>query len=194
MRILVIGATGTLGRPVVEALGAHEILAAGRHGPVVVDLAEPDSIHALYRGLGEVDAVVCAAGEAGFAPLDQLTDADFERSLRSKLMGQVNLVRFGFASVRDGGSFTLTSGVLARRPMRGSAAVSLVNSALEGFARAAALEAPRSIRVNVVSPPWATESLRALGMDLAGGRPAAAIAQVYRRSVEGRDTGQVLEL
>ena len=195
MRILVVGATGTIGRAVVAALSPrHDIVpVTRRHTAITADLARPDSIRALYQALGQVDAVVCAAGDAKFAPLDQLSDSDFQFSLNNKLLGQVNLVRYGFAHVRDGGSFTLTSGILARTPMPGSAAVSLVNSGLEGFTRAAALEAPRGIRVNAVSPPWVTETLQALGMDPSQGLPAASVARSYVESVEGKQSGVVLE-
>lgn len=147
----------------------------------------------MYGSTGELDAVVCAAGEAKFAPLAQLTDADFRFCLDNKLMGQVNLVRLGFEHVRDRGSFTLTTGVLAHAPMPGSAAISLVNAAVEGFVRAAALEAPRGIRVNAVSPPWVTETLVALKMDPAQGLPAAVVARSYVDSVTGRASGAVLE-
>jgi len=124
--------------------------------------------------------------------LDELSDADFHFSIDNKLMGQVNLVRYGLGSVVDGGSITITSGILAQQPSRGSAAISLVNAGLEGFARAAALEAPRGIRINVVSPPWVTETLQALGMPLQGGLPAATVAQAYVACVEGTATGQVI--
>jgi len=147
----------------------------------------------MYRSLGTLDAVVCAAGQAKFAPLVQLSDADFTFSLDNKLMGQVNVVRFGFEHVQDGGSITVTAGSLAQTPTRGSAAVSLVNAGLEGFARAAALEAPRKIRVNAVSPPWVTETLQALNMDLSQGLPAAVVARAYVRSVTGSDTRSTLK-
>ncbi len=107
-------------------------------------------------------------------------------------MGQVNVVRFGFAAVADGGSITLTSGVLAQRPMPGSSAVSLVNGGLEGFMRAAALEAPRKIRVNAVSPGFATETLIALKMDPAYGTPASEIAKLYLHALDGRMTGETV--
>src|SRR5438105_4834558 len=195
MRILVVGATGTIGREVVSALSRdHEVLRASLHeSPISVDISSASSIEEMYRQAGALDAVVGAAGQARFAPLAQLSEADFTFSLENKLMGQVNLVRLGFPSVRDGGSFTLTSGVLARTAMSGSAAVSLVNAGVEGFARAAALEAPRGIRVNVVSPPWVTETLRALGMDPAQGLPAATVARSYVESVAGSQTGATLE-
>lgn len=193
MRILLIGATGTIGSAIAAALGErHDLVPASRQrAREQVDISDAQSIRALYSRVGRVDAVVSAAGRAAFKPLNALADDDFELSLRNKLMGQVNLVRLGLESVADNGSFTLTAGYLARHPMPGSAAVSLVNSALEGFVRAAALEAPRGIRVNVVSPPWVTETLKALGRPLTGGLPAAIMAQSYVRSIEGAETGQV---
>jgi NAD(P)-dependent dehydrogenase (short-subunit alcohol dehydrogenase family) len=139
-----------------------------------------------------VDAIVCAAGQAAFKPLGELSDADFALSLGNKLMGQVNVVRSGLASVADNGSITLTSGILAQQPAPGTAAISLVNAGLEGFTRAAALEAPRGIRVNVVSPPWVTETLQAMGRPTVGSLPAAVVAHAYVGSVEGRMTGQVI--
>lgn len=194
MRILVIGATGTIGKAIAAALGRrHEVvLASRRQAPLRVDIADPASIRALYAKVGKVGAVISAAGEARFKPLDELSDADFAFSIGNKLMGQVNLVRYGFDRVADKGSITLTSGILAQRPSRGSGAISLVNAGLEGFARAAALEAPRGIRINVVSPPWVTETLKALGMSLEAGLPAATVAQAYVRSVEGTDSGTVI--
>jgi NAD(P)-dependent dehydrogenase (short-subunit alcohol dehydrogenase family) len=194
MRILVIG-TGTIGGAVAAALSAgNEIISASlRSTTRKVDIADPASIQQMYRSLGKLDAVVCAAGQAKFAPLVQLSDADFRFSLDNKLMGQVNVVRVGVEHVRDGGSFTLTAGSLAQQPTPGSAAISLVNAGIEGFARAAALEAPRRIRVNAVSPPWVTETLQALKMDLSEGLPAAVVARAYVRSVTGTDTGSILK-
>ena len=194
MRILLIGATGTIGEAVAAALaGRHEVVRASRNtADEQVDLADPASVRPLFRRVGRVDAIVSAAGNAAFRPLADLGDEDFAFSLGNKLMGQVNLVRYGLKSVADGGSITLTSGVLAQHPEPGTAAISLVNAGLEGFTRAAALEAPRGIRINVVSPPWVTETLEAMGRPLDGGLPAEVVAQAYVRSVEGSEAGQVI--
>lgn len=194
MRILVVGATGTIGRAVSAALSeGNEIISASlRSTTVKVDIADPASIRQMYRSVGRLHAVVCAAGQAKFAPLAQLSDDDFRFCLDNKLMGEVNLVRFGFEYMEDGGSFTLTTGVLAQTPMPGSAAISLVNAGLEGFVRAAALEAPRKIRVNAVSPPWVTETLQALKMDTSQGLPAVTVARAYVRSVTGTESGATL--
>ena len=194
MRILVIGASGTIGKAVVDALsGGNEVIrASSKTSPTKVDIANANSIRGMYHSLGRVDHVVCCAGNAKFGPLEQLSDDDFRFCLDHKLMGQVNVVRYGFENVNDGGSFTVTSGVLAQNPMKGSGAISLVNAGLEGFVRAAALEAPRGIRVNVVSPPWVTETLIAYKMDPKGGVPAAEVAKTYVKAVEGEDTGRTL--
>ena len=194
MRILIVGA-GVVGSAVAAALrDRHDlVIASVQTSPEKVDIAEPASIRALVSRIGRVDAVVSAAGRAAWKGLGDLSDADFDFSLRHKLMGQVNLFRLALDAMADRGSFTFTAGYLSRNPAPGSSAVSLVNAALEGFGRAAALEAPRGIRVNVVSPPWITETLQKLGRPVTGGMPAAVVAQAYVRSVEGSDTGQVFD-
>jgi NAD(P)-dependent dehydrogenase (short-subunit alcohol dehydrogenase family) len=195
MRIIVVGATGTIGSAVVTALSSqHDVVSVGfKNGAIRVDLASIESIIQLFRTVEAFDALVCAAGRAAFGSLDDLKDADFQLGLSNKLMGQVNLVRIGRQYIHDNGSFTLTSGVLSREPMKGSASISMVNAGLEGFARAAALELPRGIRINVVSPPWVTETLIARKMDPSIGLPAATVAQAYLAGVEGTATGQTLD-
>ena len=169
----------------------HEISMAG--STVRVDISDVESIRAMYREVGTVDAVISAAGSTRRKPLRELTDDDFAYSIAHKLMGQVNLVRYGIEHVADNGSFTLTSGVLGREPILGSEAISLVNLGLEGFARAAALELPRGLRVNVVSPPWVEETLREYRMEGFRGLPAATVAQAYVRALTSDANGEVLE-
>ena len=195
MKVLVIGAKGTIGKAVAEALErhGHEVVRASRTSDPRVDLEDPKSIQALFSGIGRIDAVVGCAGSGGWGPLANLSDQDFAFSLRSKLMGQVNLIRTAQGYVRDGGSITVTSGTLATHPQPGGAAISLVNAGLEGFVRAAALELPRGIRVNVVSPPWVKETLRAMKADESRGLAAADVAKAYLAAVEGKGTGEVLE-
>lgn len=194
MRIILIGGTGTIGSAVYQLLSdTHEVVRATRSGEdLQVDMASPDTIRAMFEAAGRCDALICAAGQARFAPLAELEDEDFSFTLANKLMGQVNLVRIGSEFMKDGGSFTLTSGILAQKPMSGSAAVSLVNAALEGFVRAAALELPRMIRANVVSPPWVQETLVKMGRDPAPGMPVEQVARAYRESVEGDTSGEVI--
>lgn len=194
MRIIVVGATGTIGKAVAKLLATeHDVVkVAFRSGDYRVDMSDKDSIERMFKDVGPFDALACAAGVARFGSLAELSDEDFQTGLMGKLMGQVNLVRVGMNYINDNGSFTLTSGVLSHQPMPGSASISMVNAGLEGFVRAAALELPRGIRINVVSPPWVKETLQALNMDTSGGVPAALVAQAYWASVHGTRTGLVI--
>ena len=195
MKVVVVGATGTIGKAVADALAkrGHDVIRASRKSAVRVDIQDKASLNALFEGNKDVDAVVSCAGGAGWGPLGNLSDDDFALSLSYKLMGQVNVVRVARNKVRDGGSITVTSGILATKPTPGSAAVSLVNAGLEGFVRAAGLETERGVRVNVVSPPWVKETLRAMKMDDSSGLAAAEVAKAYVAAVEGQANGQVLE-
>jgi NAD(P)-dependent dehydrogenase (short-subunit alcohol dehydrogenase family) len=194
MRVIVVGATGTIGKAVVKLLSMeHEVVrVASRSGDYRVDMTDNDSIVKLFQEVGPFDALVSAAGVARFGPLSELSDEDFQLGIRGKLMGQVNLVRIGLKYINENGSFTLTSGILSHQPVPGSASISMVNAGLEGFVRAAALEMPRGIRINVVSPPWVKETLEALGMDTSSGMPAERVAQAYRASIGGTRSGTMI--
>ena len=194
MRVIVVGATGTIGKSVVKLLASeHDVVkVALKSGDFRVDMSQKESIEKMFKEVGSFDALVCAAGVARFGPLSELSDEDFQLGLSGKLMGQVNLVRVGVDYISDNGSFTLTSGVLSQQPMPGSSSISMVNAGIEGFGRAAALEMQRGIRINVVSPPWVKETLEALGMDTSSGMPAERVAQAYRASISGTRSGNVI--
>ncbi|HTZ18130.1 MAG TPA: short chain dehydrogenase [Dissulfurispiraceae bacterium] len=195
MKVLLIGATGTIGSAIMQSIGVrHEVVQVSRSKTDIrVDLSDKLSITNMFKSAGRVDAVICAAGLAVFGPLLNLSDDDFALGIGNKLMGQVNVVRVGVDYLKDSGSFTLTSGILSRKPTQGSVAISLVNSGLEGFCRAAALEMPRGIRINVVSPNWVIDTLKAFKMDPSIGTPVEAVAHVYVEALEGGMTGQVLD-
>lgn len=193
-RVLVVGASGLLGSELVKALeGKADVVEASRSRSAhTVDISDPASLRRLFEQVGTVDAIACTAGAARFAPWAGATEDDWAFSLANKLMGQVNVARLGAPYVRDGGAITLTTGVLAQHPMPGGAIVTTVNAAVEGFARAAAVEIGARVRVNVVSPGWITETLVAMGMDPAPGLPAAEAAGYYIEQMERGAAGSVL--
>jgi NAD(P)-dependent dehydrogenase (short-subunit alcohol dehydrogenase family) len=195
MKVIVIGASGTIGKAVVEQLGQrHEIVAVGsRSGEYQADIADIAQVKALFAKVGKADAVVVAAGALHFAPLAGFTPENFYVGLNSKLMGQVNVAMVAQEYLNDGGSITLTSGIVADQPIRNGASASMVNSAVEGFARGAAIELPRGLRINVVSPTVLQESMDSYGPFFIGFEPAPAqrVALSYARSVDGAQTGQV---
>jgi NAD(P)-dependent dehydrogenase (short-subunit alcohol dehydrogenase family) len=198
MKILLVGASGTIGRAVAEQLGArHDLVTAGRtSGDVRLDLCDPASVRVAFAKHRRVDAVVSCAGHVKFAPFAEMTAADYEIGLRDKLMGQVGLVLAGRDAVADGGSFTLTTGVLAHDPVRQGTSASMVNGALEAFVMAAAIELPRGQRINAVSPGVIEEAMSAYAPFFRGFEPvpAARAALAYAKSVEGARTGQVFRV
>lgn len=200
LRILLVGAGGTLGRAVAAELGSrHDVIKAGRNsGDVRLDMSDPASIERALAKIGELDAVACAAGSVAFLPLGQIQPAAIEESayglgLRDKLMGQVNLALAARKYLRDRGSITLISGVTADEPIAAGSSATMVNCALEGFVRAAAIELPRGLRINLVSPGLLLESVAEFGAFFRGFEPvpAARAARAYARSIEGLQTGQV---
>ena len=198
MKIIVIGATGTIGKPVVAALqDRHEIVKVGsKSGDHQVDIKDSGSIRKLFENTGRFDALVSCVGKVHFGDFAKLTETEVMIGLKDKLMGQVNLVLIGRDYANDNGSFTLTSGVLSHDPIRFGACASLVNGALDCFVRAAAIELPRGLRINVVSPGLLDESAGALGDYFRGHEtvPGKRAANAFAKSVEGRLTGQVFHV
>lgn len=198
MKILLVGATGTLGTAVHETLDArgHDVLTVGRtSGDLRYDITDPTQITALYDRAGQVDAVVSAAGQVPYNGIRDLTSEDFQSAFHGKVLSQIELVRQGLSHVTDRGSFTLITGVLARVPIITGAAASMAGGAVEAFVRAAAIEiAP--YRINAISPTVFTESLDHYEDYFPGMASVdlADVAQAYVRSVEGPQTGQIYEL
>jgi NAD(P)-dependent dehydrogenase (short-subunit alcohol dehydrogenase family) len=198
MKIIVVGATGTIGRAVVaEMAPRHEIVKVGsRSGDVNVNITSTESITRLYETVGEFDALISATGNAYFGDFQTMTENEVYISIKSKLMGQVNLVLLGQTYIRDRGSFTLTSGILSQDPIAGGASVSMVNAALDGFVIGAAIELPRSIRINCVSPGVLQESMDKYAAFFRGHEPvpASRVALAYSKSVEGLLTGKIFQV
>lgn len=198
MRILIVGASGTIGRAVTAELGQrHEVVTAGRNsGDIRLDITNSESIRAAYAESGPLDAVVSTAGTVRFAPFAELDASGYEVGLRDKLMGQVNLVLIGRDSISDGGSFTLTTGVLDRDPIVAGSSASMVNGAVNAFVTAAAIEMPRGQRINAVSPGVIQEAMEAYAPYFRGFEsvPAARAALAYAKSVEGARNGIVFRV
>jgi NAD(P)-dependent dehydrogenase (short-subunit alcohol dehydrogenase family) len=198
MNIIVIGASGTIGRAVVEELGArHDIIEVGRtSGKHQVDITDIAGVRNLFERVGKADGVVVTAGDLHFGPLSDMTPAQFGIGLQHKLMGQVNVALAAQHYLNEGGSITLTSGIVGDEPIRFGVNATTVNAAVEGFARAAALELPRGLRINVVNPSVLQESMDAYGPYFHGFEPVPArrVALAYVKSVDGLQTGKVIRV
>ncbi len=193
-RILLVGATGTIGTAVHNRLAkTYDVVPASRaNSELKVDLGDSDSIEALFERVGPLDAIVSTAGEGQVRPLLQLTDADYGRATDVQLMGQINLFRKGVGLLREGGSVTLTSGLAARQPFPGAAAIGMACAGLERFVASAATEL-EGVRINVVAPSIVRESLEQMGLPTDGGVSAEDTAEAYLAAVEGTMHGTVIE-
>ncbi|AIS63058.1 MULTISPECIES: short chain dehydrogenase [Listeria] len=194
MKILLIGASGTLGSAVKERLEKKaDVITAGRHsGDVTVDITSVDSIKKMYTQVGKVDAIVSATGSATFSPLTELTPEKNAVTISSKLGGQINLVLLGINSLNDNGSFTLTTGIMMEDPIVQGASAAMANGAVTAFAKSAAIEMPRGLRINTVSPNVLEESWDRLEPFFQGFNPVPAerVARAFEKSVFGAQNGE----
>lgn len=198
MKIVVVGATGTIGKAIVAKLEQeHTVITASRKGAdVAVDMTSPASIQAMYEQVGKIDALVVAAGAAYFGPLTTMTPEDNEQSIDGKLKGQMNLVLLGLEHLNDGGSFTLVTGIMMDDPIKQGASAAMVNGGIRAFVKSAAIEMPRGIRINSVSPNVLQESWDKYADFFVGFNPVPAerVAQAFVKSILGGQTGQNYEV
>ena len=198
MKIVIVGASGTVGSAVSELLAKdHQVIRVGHsRGDARVDMRDPASIKALFAQVGPFDALVVASGSVAFNGLTEMTDEQWQVGLESKLMGQINLTRAAIPHLNDKGSITLISGILSEEPINWGVSASTVNGAIDHFVKAAACELPRGLRINVVSPTVLEESMDKYADVFPGfvPVPAAKVAQAYKKSVLGIQTGQVFRV
>ncbi len=198
MTILIIGGTGTIGKEVVNHFTfENEIIIANRSSTdYSVDIADSNSLEKLFKKVGKVDAIICVAGEAKWGDFDELTEEDFYIGIRSKLMGQVNIVRIGKDYLTPNGSITLTTGILADDPVVKTTSAAMVNGGIHSFVMAAALELKNGVRLNVVSTGVVENAYRKYQSYFPGHTPIPMNKMVrgYVRSLEGRGNGQVIRI
>ena len=198
MRILIIGGKGTIGSKVSTYFSEkHEVIIAGRtYADQVVDISNSQSIEVLFKRIGMLDAVICAAGEAKWAPFKDLSEEDFYIGIRSKLMGQLNLVRIGKKYLNPNGSITLTTGILADDPVIMTTSAAMVNGAIHSFVKAVVLELDNGIRVNAVSSGLVEDALDKYEDYFPGHNPIPMdkMLRGYIRSVEGKANGEIIRI
>jgi NAD(P)-dependent dehydrogenase (short-subunit alcohol dehydrogenase family) len=199
MKILIIGASGTIGKPVSAALrkNGHEVLEAGRsHSPYTVDITDASSISRLLEKTGKLDALISMAGTAKWAPFSELTEADYQIGLNSKLMGQVNLVRLALPYLSSTGSITLTTGILADRPVPQTSSAAMVNGALHSFVKAASLEIDSGKRINVVSTGVVADAYDHYADYFSGHTPIAMdrVVHCYTYALHQAQNGELIKV
>ncbi len=198
MKILIIGGNGTVGKPVVSHFKKNnEIIVAGRSkSDVAVDISNSNSIKAMFEKTGKLDAIICIAGEAKWDYFNKLTEEDYYIGLKSKLMGQVNLVRIGQNYLNQNGSVTLSTGILADDPVVKTTSAAMVNGGIHSFVKAVALELDNGLRVNVVSSDVVEDAYEKY-KDIFPGHnpiPMSKVINGYVRSVNGKGNGEIIRI
>ncbi|WP_405206443.1 short chain dehydrogenase [Aquimarina sp. LLG6339-5] len=197
MKILIIGSTGTIGKKIYKSLQEHhEVYGAHRNsGAYPIDITNQESIRQLFEKLPKLDAVINAAGTASWKPLFELKEEDYYLGIKSKLMGQVNLVHIAKDYINDHGSITLTTGILAEHYEPNAVALSLVNGAIHSFVNAASKELNRGIRLNTVAP-GAISGVFPKNKKFAGYFPVEIedVVKIYEYSLTTTNSGQILKI
>jgi NAD(P)-dependent dehydrogenase (short-subunit alcohol dehydrogenase family) len=197
MRILVIGGNGTIGKKVSQRLlERHEVIIAGRSsGDVQVDFSDASSIKKMLEEVGEVDSIVAIAGDAKWDKFNNLSEEDFYIGIKSKLMGQVNVVRIGKNYLNKGGSITLSTGILADDPVDMTTSAAMVNGAIHSFVKAVVLELDM-VRVNVVCSDLVEDAYEKYKDYFPGNTPVPMhkIVDGYVKCIEGKITGRILRI
>ncbi len=198
MKILIIGGHGTIGRKVSSYFSEnHEVLIAGRSsGDFIIDLTDIESIRCVLASIPSLDSIICIAGEAKWDDFKDLTEEDYYIGIKSKLMGQVNLVRVGQDYLKSKGSITLSTGILADDPVAKTTSAAMVNGALHSFVKAVALEIENELRVNVVSLGVVEDAYEKYKRFFPGHNPVSMQKAInaYVRSVEGKGNGEIIRV
>ena len=198
MRVLIIGAGGTIGKKLTPRLRKnHDVITAGRSsGDVNVDISSQESIKRMFDKLPKVDACICIAASGPMDDFATITEDQLKTDMQAKLFGQINLVLIGQHYLNDNGCFTLTSGVFADVPYKGVTGGALTSGALHSFTLSASVQLPRNLRINVVSPGMAEDSAAAYAQNFPGLAvvPMESITDAYELTVEQEINGQILRI
>lgn len=196
MKIVIVGASGTMGTHLSKALGKdNEIVTADRSsGDIKVDITSPASIEEMFKKVGPFDALISTAGPTYVGPWKNLDDKEFRKGVEGKMMGQINLVLIGQHYINPKGSFTLITGALSQDPQKNFANASAANGAVEGFVRAAAIELENGIRINAVSPTVIENSPQYFPY-FPGDIPVTMqqLEYGFRKRVFGANTGHIIK-
>ncbi|EAS41587.1 short chain dehydrogenase [Photobacterium profundum] len=204
MKILVIGATGTIGSALVASLKEQsnasdiQVISVGRGNKpdstvqldFTADLEDMTSIETVLKRLGSVDAIVNFAGGAALGKVfgsEAMSFEDYNVGFQSKLMGQVNLAKLAESYLTPGGSITLTSGQTSSIPVLGMTAAAMVNAAIDTFVQGAALELGDGKRINSVSPGMLQQTMQQIpGLDTTGGVDIKEVVAAYQTVIMDR--------
>lgn len=168
-RILVIGGGSGIGFGIARgaaAEGAKVMIASRNAGKIaeaaktfggtsaVLDVGEEANIAKFFKEHTGFDHIAFTAGDTDSLSFGVLGDLDLKQAAQrfnTRFWGAVAVAKHGAIHLPPGGSYTITNGMLAHRPLKGIPIVSASAMAAEGLTRGLAVDlAP--VRVNCVCP------------------------------------------
>jgi NAD(P)-dependent dehydrogenase (short-subunit alcohol dehydrogenase family) len=171
-RVVVIGGSSGIGLAVARAAlaeGAEVVVASSQAANVdaatmalgpgaisgdVADVRDEASIEALFGRIGAFDHLVFTAGDWGGRGARTLAETDLERAKDLAVVrywGAVAAIKHATKTIAAHGSITLTNGMIAHRPRKGTPLSTAMAGSIEHLVRGLAVDlAP--IRVNAVCP------------------------------------------
>ncbi|PHM71528.1 short chain dehydrogenase [Xenorhabdus sp. KJ12.1] len=205
MKILVIGATGNIGKHIISNIKKYhplladnptelEIIQASRNSPEYsLDVFDNQQLDNFLSKNKMFEAIICAFGKTNWTKPESLRD--YEESIKNKAFGQINVALQALKYIKPGGSITLTSGIVGKIMSPNGSQTAVTNGAIEAFVRSAATEITDA-RINVVSPKLLDESFTNYAKFFPGQETCTGeqIAKGYIRSIYGQETGVVIEI
>ena len=194
-KIVVVGATGRLGRVVVGGLSDYEVVRAGRSGPdLKIDALDFGSVSDVFASVGTFDGLISCIGGTPFKTFEELTMEDFALGLSKKCFSQLNLAKAAIPYLTENGSITLTSGIIGDEPILAGSCAAAANGALNMCVSTLAAEYAGKLRINIVSPSIIENSVEDYGMLFDGFEPTSKkrIVEAYRRTISAPISGRVL--
>jgi len=196
-KVIVIGASGKIGKAALSGLEHHDVVSASNSGKgcdYQVNIGSETSIRKLFEQVGSFDAIVNTVGVCEYADFTNMTEEQWMTTVLSKMMGQINLVRIGQEYINDAGSFSLISGILSSKPIPLAIADATTSAAIDTFVKCVAYELPRGIRVNSINPTVIEEAWDVYGDMMSGFQPVPGklVGKAFARSVDGFITGEVI--
>jgi cyclic-di-GMP-binding biofilm dispersal mediator protein len=165
-RVLVVGASGVLGKAVanhLEARGVHVVRASRSevnkaYGHLQIDLRDWSSVRSCLENAGEIDGVINAAGVVAFGSIED-TPQDVVRELyETNTEGVSAVLKYSRKYLTEGGFVCNITGVAAEMDVIGMAAYCGSKSAASRIMRIARREF-RSAKIRVVEArPGHTET------------------------------------
>ncbi|HDZ3735788.1 TPA: SDR family oxidoreductase [Vibrio vulnificus] len=163
---VVLGGTSGIGAELAKQLESDHTIVHVASRQTGLDISDEKSVYHYFENIGAFDHLIVTAGS--YAPAGKVVDVEVTQAkyaFDTKFWGAVLAAKHGARYLKQGGSITLTSGMLSRKVVANTYVKAAINAAIEATTKVLAKElAP--IRVNAISPGLTkTEAYKGMNAD-----------------------------